>query len=504
MVKAAWKLANIPHDDVRASRIYSPQRLYSAAVAFAAVFVACLFGIFTRPLGFLATFWPANALMLGLLIRLPASASPIGWTAGAAAFLAADLLTGSPLIKALLLNGANVIGIAAAYLVYVHSPTGRTGLRQAGSMLYLLLSAAAGGAAAGAVGGIANPILFNGSVMNGWTFWFATEFVNYVTILPVILSAPALSDLSERFRAPVFLRKTDFAPACALMISFVAAVLIGGPGALAFPVPALLWCGLVYPVFPTAVLTLVFGIWTLLILSTGYVANPIHEEMALASLRLGISLIAVAPIMLACVTRDRKELVAQLQHLAAHDPLTGLFNRKAFRDDAQRRLGEISQSCALLVFDLDHFKTVNDTYGHAAGDRVLIAFAERARGCLHPEDLLARLGGEEFVAFVSKGSEADTLALADRIRLACREPIYLEEGISLKVTTSIGIAIVETPHETCLDTMLQCADRLLYRAKHAGRDRIEWSKIHLTPSETSTLASGDPQSGDRVSHVIWK
>lgn len=460
-------------------------RLSVAAIVAAAVFVTCLFGILTRPVGFLATFWPANAVMLCLLIRLPGASSPVVWVAGALGFMAADLVTGSPMTKALILNGANVAGITAAYFVYTRSPVGRIGLRQPASMLYLLLCAAAGGAAAGIIGGVANPILFGGGVLSGWIFWFATEFVNYVALLPVILTAPTWSDLRQRLRAYPTVRKVDIPPAAALVVSFAAAAIIGGPGAIAFPVPALLWCSLVYPIFPTAVLTLVFGMWTLIIISTGYVSIQMPGEMALVSLRLGISLIAVAPVMLACVMQSRDDLIAELHHLAMHDPLTGLFNRKAFRDDAQRELDRARQPVALLMFDLDHFKTVNDTYGHAAGDKVLVTFAERTRARLRSGDILGRLGGEEFAAFIPDCTEDEIAGLAERIRLACREPVALDDGRVLEVTTSVGV-VMANPVTGLLgvDAVLHAADTMLYRAKKAGRDRTEISS--MSPAHATT------------------
>jgi len=456
------------------------RKALSGAIVAVAVFLACLFGIWTRPVGFLATVWPANAVMLALLIRMPASANPVGWIAGGIAFMAADLLTGSSLIRALILNGANLAGITAAYFIYTRTPAAQIGLRQPASMLYLLLAGAAGGAAAGVVGGIANPMLFDGGVINGWTFWFATEFVNYVAILPVILSAPTWSDLRQRLQASPALRAVDIPPAAALVASFLAAAMVGGPGAIAFPVLALLWCGLVYPVFPTAVLTLLFGVWTLVVISAGYVPAQIHDEMALVSLRMGISLIAAAPIMLACVMQSRNDLLVKLNHLSMHDPLTGVSNRNAFRDEAKKRLAEAKQPCALLMFDLDRFKAVNDTYGHAAGDKVLIAFAERTRACLRAQDLLGRLGGEEFAAMIFDCSEVQVVSLADRIRLATREPITLDDGRALKVSTSIGIAIADPLSGPIgIDAILHSADAMLYRAKDAGRDRAEVSGVHV-------------------------
>ena len=452
------------------------------AIAIAgAVFLACLLGIYTRPVNFLATVWPANAVMLGLLLRFPQTAKPLGWFTSGVAFLAADLLTGSTPVKALILNGANLVGIAAAYGVYMRCPATMRGLRQPASMLYLLLASAAGGAAAGIVGGFANPVLFGGGIIHGWTFWFATEFVNYATILPLILSTPGCLGWWRRLREPQSVRKSDFLPAAVLLLTFLATISIGGPGAIAFPVPALLWCALVYPVFPTALLTLFFGVWTLVVISAGYGPAHAHDAMDLVSIRLGISLTAVAPVMLACVMESRNELLSRLHHLALHDPLTGSFNRQAFLEEAQRRLDKRASPSAIFMIDLDHFKAINDTYGHAAGDAVLIAFAQRARACLRPHDVFGRLGGEEFAAMIADCREEAATTIADRIRAATREPIILESGETLVVTASIGIVTADPPGGPVrIDDALSGADAMLYRAKHNGRNRTEISVMKST------------------------
>ncbi len=155
---------------------------WAAALALgAAVFAASLVGIYTRPENFLASVWPANAVMLGLLVRHPRTASPPGWAAAAVAFLAADLLTGASLLKALLLNSANLAGVGAAYLVYRRQPRELAGLQHPTAMLYLVAASAAGAMGAGLVGAVVHPLLFGASAWLGWALWFSTDFVNYVT-----------------------------------------------------------------------------------------------------------------------------------------------------------------------------------------------------------------------------------------------------------------------------------------------------------------------------------
>lgn len=286
------------------------------------VFYACLFGIYTRPVGFLATLWPANAVMLGILLLRPDSARASGWLAAAAAYLAADLMTGSDLTKAVLLNLGNLVGVGTAYAICVRLPPNTVRLRQPGSMLYIALASAAGAAAVGVVGAFLNPFLFGGSSITGSLFWFATEFVNYIAILPVILSWPAMNALAGPFRKGRAYRAASVRlpslrsvlPVMALVLSCLAGVVIGGPGAVAFAVPALLWCGLAYPVFPTAVLTFLVGWWSLIAISIGYYPTSVGltDEMSLVSIRLGASLVALAPLTLATVMQSRNELIDML------------------------------------------------------------------------------------------------------------------------------------------------------------------------------------------------
>ncbi|VFR17097.1 diguanylate cyclase/phosphodiesterase (GGDEF & EAL domains) with PAS/PAC sensor(s) [plant metagenome] len=444
-------------------------------LAGAVVLAACLAGLLTRPVGFLAFFWPANALLLGLMIRVPGTARPYGWLAAGAAYMAADLIIGTPLLKNVILNAANLAGVGLAYAVYTRLPPGLRRLRHPASLLHLMLVAVAGGAAAGVIGGLANPILFGRSVISGWVFWCVTEIVNFIAILPALLSAPTLAAW-PRVRAQLArTRWTDYLPVLALALSCLAALLIGGPGTLAFPVPALLWCALAYPVFPTAVLTSLFGFGTLSLVA----AMPVFDVAAsqatsdLISARLGISLVALAPIMLAIAMQNRNRLMARLQHLAAHDTLTGVANRGAFQARAQALLSSRHGPAAALMIDLDHFKRVNDTVGHAGGDAVLVTFSQRVAQCLRRDDVLGRVGGEEFAVCLPDCPARDAIGIAERIRAAVKQPIRLRDGRQLTVTASVGLSTTDGTAPVALEALLAEADARLYDAKSRGRDRVE-------------------------------
>ncbi len=242
--------------------------------------------------------------------------------------------------------------------------------------------------------------------------------------------------------------------------------------------PALLWCALSYSVFSTALLTLLFGAWALSSIALGLLpvdgSGP-NASVALLSTRLGVSLIAIAPLTVACVMAGRQQLLQRLQHLASHDQLTGLLNRHAFHEQAQDSLQQLAsgrQPVALLMLDIDNFKPVNDSHGHAAGDRVLTAFAAISTACLREVDLMGRVGGEEFAILLPGCERAAALAVAERVRQAfAAAELDIGEGRRLRATVSIGAALA-MPAGPQLEALLLAADKALYQAKAEGRDRV--------------------------------
>lgn len=172
------------------------------------------------------------------------------------------------------------------------------------------------------------------------------------------------------------------------------------------------------------------------------------------------------------LARQSRELEAQ----ATHDSLTGLANRRLFDTIAEqefRRCRRRGETFSVLFMDLDFFKQVNDTHGHATGDAVLCGFADRAATELREYDLLARYGGEEFVVLLRDTSEADALTIAERIRSACASAPFLspQQNLPSRLTCSVGLA-VPTDKDHCFEDVLARADDALYRAKHAGRNCV--------------------------------
>ncbi|XHB98955.1 diguanylate cyclase [Nitratireductor sp. ac15] len=439
------------------------------------IFGTCLFGIYTRPLDFLANVWPANAVMLGLLLRFPKTATPLGWLGATAGFIAADLMTGSPLDKALILTGANLAGIGGAYAVLRMYSREAIQLQTPEFVPQLISAIGFGACLAGFVGAVANPVLFGGSAVGGWTFWFVTEFANYVAILPVILTARLIS-----FPRGVSTKRLAYLglPVLSLVLSCFASFQIGGPGAVAFPVPALLWAAIVYPRFVTVLLTSVFSFWSLIALSTNLFDRVVgvSEEGALVSMRLGVSLITLAPLMLASAMAKQKDLIAQLSHLARHDPLSSLLNRRSFGEEAQKLARYCAKQChpySALMLDIDHFKSINDRFGHATGDQVISIAAAKISACLRSGDIIGRVGGEEFAILLPKCTREQALEVAERIRRAFAQGhVTPDGGIPISVTVSVGLASSDDGSAD-VETLMEEADKALYRAKHLGRNRSE-------------------------------
>ncbi len=469
----------LAQQNIAATNSIGKSPLVAAGILGLVVFAASLFGIFTRPIGQLAAFWIANAVLLGLLVRNPSWSTPCSWIAIACGFVAADVLTGTTWGKALWLCGANLAGVAAGVVVFRRFSKDICLFNSPLSVLKMLVGLGVASATAAVAGALSGIMMFDYDLLHTGMLWFVTELVNYVAIVPVILTAPALYPRQpERRHAGTRLAgRRNFLPLLALVVSCLGAKFIGGPGIVALPVPALLWCAVAYGRFTTALLSLAFSAYTLLALSTGFIgiAANIQSGATLLSIRLGVMLVAITPIIVASVMAARQELYDRLQHIADHDHLTGALNRRAFDElsqDAACRLAEQQRPTAMLMLDIDHFKRLNDSHGHAAGDAVLITLARVVRENLRTSDLFARFGGEEFAIMLPDCDKANALAIAERIRTAfATTETPSPEGATIQATVSIGVSA--TPDsELPLAYQLAMADKALYQAKANGRNQV--------------------------------
>ncbi|GGF81371.1 GGDEF domain-containing protein [Azorhizobium oxalatiphilum] len=177
-------------------------------------------------------------------------------------------------------------------------------------------------------------------------------------------------------------------------------------------------------------------------------------------------------ILLIALTKERLE--AQLRRTAETDPLTGLFNRRAFFDQGSARLAaceRLGKPMAVVIFDLDGFKAVNDTHGHAAGDAVLIAFATAAAPCIAMGGIVGRIGGEEFALALPACGGLEATDTARRLMTRFTYHAKQVKGLGLACTTSGGLAVTADGRSS-LDALLGAADHALYAAKREGDDLL--------------------------------
>lgn len=175
------------------------------------------------------------------------------------------------------------------------------------------------------------------------------------------------------------------------------------------------------------------------------------------------------------VLMHRERTETDIKTMALHDALTGCLNRRSFQyimDKELARLGRGAAQLSLLLADIDHFKLVNDTYGHAAGDAVLVDLVHKAERVLRTQDFIFRYGGEEFCILLPRSGRADALAIAERIRQTIETGEVNYAGQHIRYTVSIGCTCSAGTQEDQRERMFLEADRAMYAAKQAGRNQV--------------------------------
>lgn len=180
---------------------------------------------------------------------------------------------------------------------------------------------------------------------------------------------------------------------------------------------------------------------------------------------------------------------AQLHDLASHDPLTRVFNAGAYYRACDQQIHasqRANQDFAVLFVDLDHFKSINDTYGHAVGDDVLRAVAQTLKSTVRRSDIVGRIGGEEFSVFLPNTELSGAEQLAETLRLAIESILMEANGQRIRITASIGVAVKHLEQES-MEAIQQHADQAMYEAKRAGRNRV--STFGGRPSDLAISAT---------------
>lgn len=448
------------------------QPLAAALVIALIVLGACIIGIQSRSLLGLASLWPANAVLLALLTLHPRANLPLTWVLSAMAFVGADVMAGTDIVMAGELNGANLVGIAVGVFILTLRGSDAFSMQSPASIAVLVLAMVMASISTGLVGALVGQDLIGAEASEAFFLWFATELVNYAVFLPIILSANIYGSAGWGFlsgKLPDQLQQ--LAAVFTLLVSCVLMVAIEGPGTYVLPLPALIWCGILFRAPLVTALSAASGIWVLLAVPKGWVR--LHVDLGdvtdLASVRLGVAIVLIAAFSVSALNEIWRRLVAELEHASSHDPLTGLHNRASFLATAGSTLMGGVSGCVLML-DIDRFKSINDSFGHATGDIAIERVARVIDSQLRRADIAGRLGGEEFAVLLVGANLIQAQMLAERIRGAVAEQLVDSDSGPLRVTISIGVA--EVADGLDLKTALAAADHALYQAKGQGRDLV--------------------------------
>ncbi len=221
-----------------------------------------------------------------------------------------------------------------------------------------------------------------------------------------------------------------------------------------------------------------------------YVTKPFDSQELNVRLRAGRRILDLQSQLVAAREALREQ--------ATRDPLTCVWNRYAILDTLNRETSRAARegaSLGVIMVDLDHFKKVNDTHGHPAGDAVLREAARRMQLCLRSYDSVGRYGGEEFLVVLPGSSGAHAAELAERLRWVIGHEPVAAWNLSISIAASFGVTAIEKGSVASAEDLIRIADAALYRAKEAGRNRVEWSPVPRQPLPTdieSLLAVGAP------------
>lgn len=209
---------------------------------------------------------------------------------------------------------------------------------------------------------------------------------------------------------------------------------------------------------------------------TGYFLSPSSEDATTGLINLGITLFIIwlAAAMLIYHLAQEKKYTEKLAELANHDALTGVHNRHYFNQELEKEIAKSRRykiDLSLFIVDIDHFKQVNDTYGHPIGDQVLKSLAMICKDVLRDVDIVVRFGGEEFIVILPSTNLGGAVYTAERIRKAIEGHDFSFDDVSLKCTVSVGVASHENKDWNDKD-LIKAADIALYEAKKQGRNLV--------------------------------
>lgn len=446
------------------------------------IFVCCLLGILTRPIAYFAYFWPANAVLIGLFLRFPQLRNLGGWIGAFIGYMSADLVTGNHFELTLALTVANFITVSVSLFFIQYLQIDYRSDNKGLNFLYLFLVCIFIGCFFSAIFAVTvvphMPHTFM-TADDSWSefyIWWTGEVLNCISILPLMLTFPTGKKFTNiwKNRRQCETKFIDLLPLFSVIVSVACTHIFFGPGALLFPLAGLIWVALSYNLFYVSVINSTVCLVLYHSLTTYYISRTADNFLATSmSVRIGLCMLMIAPLLLCIVSRNRHALYKEVLYLANHDPLTHVANRRFFFTETESLLKQNQfKSLTIIMLDIDHFKKMNDQYGHYIGDVLLQSFAATVKSNLREQDLFARMGGEEFVVVLKNTNLVEAEMIAERI---CRAVALSKTQVAhavLNMTVSLGVVHQLLPTQNSLQSILNQADRALYQAKTLGRNQV--------------------------------
>ena len=444
--------------------------LRNAFVIFALTTLFYFIGAKLRLVHELSLFWPLNGVMAGVFARYVWLNRLHYYAVSYVAMLVYDAMTTQWGWVSIVINLSNMVFIiTVARLVARDKQLGKNKYEPVSALRlfnYCLIAALLC-ALVGAIGYDSIDSLSFGPLLADW---FSEQFSTGVLIVPCMLTL-ALPRVVPRFKAEQLM------PIVALIISVIASVVIGGAGSLAFPLPALIWCAVRYTPQVTCLLTFVTGAVEIVLVANSVINIAVASPFSIPqmfSARLGIATMAICPIMVSFSVAAINSLMKQVAQRADFDFLTQVYSRSGLYEALKKTELRGTQHITVMLLDIDYFKSINDSFGHECGDKVLSVFAKHVQKIVGNQGLVARMGGEEFAVVVPSLNAQEGLLLAEKIRKAVALHPFDWQQKTLYLTVSIGIGSGATRFETLtevFDKLMVEADECLYRSKKEGRNR---------------------------------
>ncbi len=431
-----------------------------------------------------AGLWPAAGFTVASLLLLPTRLWPWALAGVLIAETSNDLVSGASLVLSLGWAAGNVVEPLVGATLLRRAGNRRGSLTTLGGVLqFLAFAVVAAPLVGGTIGALTTVASSGDPLRTVWPQYVVGDALGVLVVAPVLLTWRTERTVRTRWEGLALWGG-------ALTTSTVLFSNVGGLWTVTMAyllIPFFTWAALRYGVLMVAQLSLVVALLanSLTMAGGGVFANaslPGDHSLVLLQTFFGVA-VSTALILAVLVgdLSDRREVERVLRHQASHDLLTGLPNRAVLADALDESLAALpaptgadgEPRVALLVCDLDHFKTVNDTHGHTAGDAFLVAVAQRLRASVRDEDLVARISGDEFVILLR---EADTQAVdtvCERVLETVGRPVALPSGTTVrKVVPSLSMGVARSGPGASAESLFRGADAALYEAKRLGRGRV--------------------------------